>query len=107
MTIALIMLRCRTVSVSAERDCTVQSNKSKVSKMENIFNHLTKEELRQINEDRLKAKEEGLRPRSFDSYIEIIIKKYPLTFSEGWSFVEDLFFEEISKRFFEKKYLTN
>lgn len=67
--------------------------------MKNIFSQLTKEELKEINNDRLKAKERGLRPRSFDKYIEEIRKIYPLTVAEGWSFVEDLFFEEICKRF--------
>lgn len=69
----------------------------------NIFHNLTKEELELINKDRLKAKEEGLRPRSFDKYIEKIRKIYPLSFAEGWSLVEDLFFEEISKRYFQEK----
>lgn len=73
----------------------------------NIFHNLTKEELELINKDRLKAKEEGLRPRSFDKYIEEIRKIYPLSFAEGWSFVEDLFFEEISKRYFSRKVLTS
>lgn len=70
--------------------------------MKNIFSQLTKKELKEINNDRLKAKEAGLRPRSFDRYIEEARKIYPLTVAEGWSFVEDLFFEEICERFFEK-----
>lgn len=70
--------------------------------MENIFSSLTKNELKEINIDRLTAKEEGLRPRSLDKYIEEIRKVYPLTVAEGWSFVQELFFEEVCKRFFEE-----
>ena len=70
--------------------------------MENIFSSLTKNELKEINIDRLTAKEEGLRPRSLNKYIEEIRKVYPLTVAEGWSFVQELFFEEICKRFFEE-----
>lgn len=70
--------------------------------MENLFSNLTNEELKRLNDDRLKAKEEGLRPRSFDPYIAKIRECYPLDVGNGWSFAEDLFFEEICKRFFEK-----
>lgn len=67
---------------------------------DNIFSNLTVQELKDINIDRLTAKEAGLRPRSFDPYIEKIRKIYPLAIAEAWTFVEDLFFEEICKRFF-------
>lgn len=70
--------------------------------MNEIFSRLTKDELRCINEDRIKSKQEGVRPRSFDSYIRDIRNVYPLTVGEGWSFAENLFFEEIAKRFFEE-----
>ena len=70
--------------------------------MENIFNGLDRNELKEINIDRLTAKEEGMRPRSLDKYIEEIRKVYPLTVAEGWSIVQELFFEEICKRFFEE-----
>lgn len=68
---------------------------------DNIFSNLTVQELKDINIDRLTAKEAGLRPRIFDPYIEKIRKIYPLTVAEAWTFVEDLFFEEICKRFFD------
>lgn len=68
---------------------------------DNIFSNLTVQELKDINIDRLTAKEAGLRPRSFDPYIEKIRKIYLLTVAEAWTFVEDLFFEEICKKFFD------
>lgn len=41
---------------------------------DNIFSNLTVQELKDINIDRLTAKEAGLRPRIFDPYIEKLEK---------------------------------
>lgn len=65
-----------------------------------LFQDLTKEQLEALNKDRLKSKEEGLRPRSFDPYIAKIREQYPLDVANGWSFAEKLFLEEICERFF-------
>lgn len=70
--------------------------------MENPFKALTKDELQIINEDRLKAKNEGMRPRSFDKFIKEVQEFYPLTFGEGWKYTEELFFEEVLERFFKE-----
>ena len=70
--------------------------------MEDIFSNLTDKQLYELNKDRLKSKDEGLRPRSFDPYIAELCKVYPLDVGNAWSYAEDLFFEEVSKRFFEK-----
>lgn len=59
--------------------------------VKNLFHDLTKEQLAELNNDRLNAREEGLRPRSFDPYISKIREMYPLDIGNGWSFVEDLF----------------
>ena len=71
--------------------------------MENLFSNLTNDELKAINKDRLEKKKEGLRPRSFDDFILIAKSQFHFTFSEGLSYVEKDFYEEVCKRFFEEK----
>lgn len=72
--------------------------------MGNYFSNLTNDELKAINEDRIKNKEEGLRPRSFDNFILMVMSNYPLIFAEGWNYVEKDFYEEVCSRFFKDGY---
>lgn len=67
-----------------------------------IFSELTAEELKMLYAEILKAREEGLRPRVLDKYIQQVQTMYPLTFGEAWKHTEQLFWEEAAKRFFEQ-----
>lgn len=69
--------------------------------MKNPFEDKTDEELKYIYEEIIKAREEGLRPRILDSYIQEIRNNYPLNVAEGWKFTEQLFWEEVARRYFE------
>lgn len=69
--------------------------------MKNPFEDKTDEELKYIYEEIIKAREEGLRPRILDSYIQEIRNNYPLNVTEGWKFTEQLFWEEVARRYFE------
>lgn len=68
--------------------------------MNNLFESVTDNELKNIYKDIQSAKEEGLRPRILDSYIKKIREIYPLDIGEGWKFTEQLFFEEVARRYF-------
>lgn len=67
-----------------------------------IFSELTSEELKMLYAEILKAREEGLRPRVLDKYIRQVHTIYPLTFGEAWKHTEQLFWDEVAKRFFER-----
>lgn len=71
--------------------------------IENVFSGLTLEELKVLYAGILEAREEGLRPRILDKYIRQVQAKYPLSFGEAWKYTEQLFWEEIAKRFFDNK----
>ena len=71
--------------------------------MNNPFNNETKEILENIYKEIKNSKEEGLRPRILDSYIQEVRSVYPLSVSEGWKFTEQLFLEEVAKRYFESE----
>lgn len=71
--------------------------------IENVFSGLTFEELKVLYAGILEAREEGIRPRILDEYIRQIKEKYPLSFGEAWRYTEQLFWEEIAKRFFDNK----
>ena len=71
--------------------------------IENVFSGLTLEELKVLYAGILEAREEGIRPRILDEYIRQIKEKYPLSFGEAWRDTEQLFWEEIAKRFFDNK----
>lgn len=70
---------------------------------ENVFSELTPEELKTLYMGILKAREDGMRPRVLDDYIRKVQAEYPLTFGEAWKHTEQLFWEEIAKRFFDNK----
>lgn len=67
---------------------------------EKIFSPLSDMELKKIYTDILQGREEGLRPKCLDPYIKKVREKYPLSFAEGWSYTEKLFWNEVGKRFF-------
>lgn len=69
--------------------------------MKNPFENKADEELKIIYKEIFKSREKGLRPRILDSYIQDICCVYPLTVSEGWKFTEQLFWEEVARRYFE------
>ena len=71
--------------------------------MNNPFNNETKETLENIYKEIKNSKEEGLRPRILDSYIQEVRSVYSLSVSEGWKFTEQLFLEEVAKRYFESE----
>lgn len=68
----------------------------------NVFNTCTDPELKTIYKEILSGREEGLRPKIIDPYIEKVREKYPLTFAEGWRYAEKEFWDEVGERFFLK-----
>lgn len=68
--------------------------------MENIFEKVPKEQLKYLYEQILDGKDKGLRPRCLDDYIHEVKSKYPLSFGEAWKYTEELFWEEVAKRYF-------
>ena len=69
--------------------------------MNNPFENRTDEELKIIYKEILKTRQEGLRLRILDSYIQDVRCVYPFTVSEGWKCIEQLFWEEVARRYFE------
>ncbi len=69
--------------------------------MKNPFENKTDEELKVIYKEIFKSREKDLRPRVLDPYIQDVRCIYPLTVSEGWKFTEQLFWEEVARRYFE------
>ena len=69
-----------------------------------MFSKLNKSELKEIYLDYCYSKEEGRRCESFVPYAEKFKEKYSelLPLREAISIVSNLFFEEISKRYFRK-----
>lgn len=68
--------------------------------MINVFGDLKKEELQKLYDDKNQAEENGLRPRTFDKYIEQIQKTTELPFSVAWKMADDMFMEEVVRRYF-------
>lgn len=67
-----------------------------------IFKDLDYETMKNIYQNILAKREEGLRPKCLDGYIKKVQAIYPLTFGEAWKYTESLFWEEIGRRYFEK-----
>lgn len=66
-----------------------------------IFEDLTYEELKKLYEDMLEAANEGLRPRSLDPYIQRVKEQFHyVTIADAWKCTEELFYDEVSRRFF-------
>lgn len=66
-----------------------------------IFEDLTFKELKKIYKDMLSSAKEGLRPRSLDPYIEQVKEQFGLsTIADPCKYTEELFYEEVSRRFF-------
>lgn len=72
----------------------------RLSKVE-VFRDADFEELKHIYEEILKGREEGLRPRCLDKYIEKVRAIYStLSFGEGWKYTERVFWDEVGRRYF-------
>lgn len=71
--------------------------------MKNVFENESYETLKSLYNDILKEREEGLRPHSLDTYIEQVQKTYPLTMGEAWRYTENMFWEEVGRRYFAEK----
>lgn len=66
-----------------------------------IFEDLSYEELKNIYEDMLAAAKEGLRPRSLNPYIQRVKEQFHhATIADAWKYTEELFYDEVSRRFF-------
>lgn len=66
-----------------------------------IFEDLSYEELKNIYEDMLSSAKEGLRPCSLNPYILKVKEQFSFaTFEEAWKYAEGLFYDEVSRRFF-------
>lgn len=67
-----------------------------------VFDNVGEQELKTLYDDFLQSKEEGLRPRSFDPYIQEIKETYAMPFGVAWQYAEKAFLEEVAKRYFSK-----
>lgn len=66
-----------------------------------IFEDLTFKELKKIYKDTLSSAKEGLRPCSLNPYIIKVKEQFSFaTFEEAWKYTEALFYDEVSRRFF-------
>lgn len=71
-----------------------------MSKIE-VFRDVDFEELKHIYEEILKGREEGLRPRCLDKYIEKVMEVYRISeYANAWKFTEGIFWDEIGRRYF-------
>ena len=68
--------------------------------MKNIFVNESYEVLKSLYNDILKAREDALRPHSLDKFIEKVMETYPLSFGEAWRYTEEMFWEEVGRRYF-------
>lgn len=73
--------------------------------MTNQFQNCSDQELNHLYQDILTNDETGLRPRSFDPYIQNILNQTDgsLTFGQGWNYAKTQFYEEVARRFFPEK----
>lgn len=75
--------------------------------MKNLFESVTDNNLKSIYEEIFIAREEGVRPRILDPYIQKVRDVYNLSVSDGWKITEELFWEEVARRYFEDKIVKN
>ena len=69
-----------------------------------IFKNVTDAEMVEMYKDIQKSKEEGLRPRRLDEYVNIIKEKCHFEMlSQATDFTVKLFYEEVAKRYFSKE----
>lgn len=66
-----------------------------------LFNGVSDGELKDIYKDIKKSEKDGLRPKSLDSYAKKLQKicKFEV-FSQSIDFTKELFYKEITKRYF-------
>lgn len=65
-----------------------------------LFKGVDDTELKHIRDEIYKGREEGLRPRLLDPYIQKVRKIYSFTIVDAWKYVEQLFWEEVARRYF-------
>ena len=68
--------------------------------MKNVFENESYDVLKTVYNDILTAREEALRPHSLDKYIEQGMEAYPLSLGDAWRYTENMFWEEIGRRYF-------
>lgn len=65
------------------------------------FKDCSQKELKYIYKGILKGREEGLRPRCMDKYIEKVRTAYnTLDVAGAWKYTEGLFWDEVGRRYF-------
>ena len=68
--------------------------------MKNVFENVPDDEMRFLYEQILAGRDTALRPRCMDPYIHQVMQLFSLTFGQAWRSAEQMFFEEIAKRYF-------
>ena len=68
--------------------------------MKNVFENESYDVLKTVYNDILTAREEALRQHSLDTYIEQVMEAYPLSLGDAWRYTENMFWEEIGRRYF-------
>ena len=66
----------------------------------NVFQSETDEKMKELYTERLRGREEGLRPKVFDPFIVQVQNMYQYSFGEAWSQTDTMFLEEVARRYF-------
>lgn len=67
---------------------------------ETLFNAISDEEMLEIYKDILESAELGMTARSLDTYANKISKEWSIGFAQAHSTAENMFYENIAKRYF-------
>ena len=68
--------------------------------MKNVFENESYKTLKILYHVILQKRKEGLRPYYLDKYIKEVQNIYPLDTVEAWRYVENMFWEEVGRRYF-------
>ena len=80
--------------------CFHDENGKSTTHVNELFKGVEDTELKHIRDEIYKGREEGLRPRILDSYIQKVRYIYSFTLMDAWKYVEQLFWEEVGRRYF-------
>lgn len=68
--------------------------------MKNVFENESYKTLKILYNVILQKRKEGLRPNYLDKYIKEVQNTYLLDTGEAWRYVENMFWEEVGRRYF-------
>lgn len=80
--------------------CFYDENGKSTTHVNELFKSVEDTELKHIRDEIYKGREEGLRPRILDPYIQKVRYLFSFTLVDAWRYVEQLFWEEVGRRYF-------